>query len=143
MRKKSKTHFLKRWCDTIEDVGFRSIRASLEFDVLGKGALEGRDQVGVHEGVIVGDVEAMDWAIDDGFGEALAENVAMFAFHDEDDVGPSDKAGGDGNSGGGFGAGGANGVSGKVFENFFGGATAPFVAAANEEELGGVVFQKN
>lgn len=103
-----------------------------------EGRLERGDEVGVHELEIVRDVEAVNWFFGDGFGELGLEVGAVFVFHDEDVVGPAEEAFGDADAGGGFGAGGFNLVAGGVAENFFGGAAAPFVHAADEQEFGGM-----
>jgi hypothetical protein len=100
--------------------------------------LEGGDEVGVHELEIVGNVEAVNRFFGDGFGEFGLEVSAVFAFHHKDVIGPAEEAFGDADAGGAFGAGGFNLVAGCVAENFFGGAAAPFVHAADEEKFGGM-----
>lgn len=56
--------------------------------------LQQRHQFGLHEGVVVGDVEADDaGALQMGL-EAALEFGAVGALHDEDDVGPFDQFGG-------------------------------------------------
>lgn len=56
--------------------------------------LQQRHQFGLHEGVVVGDVEADDaGAFQLGF-EATLQPGALGALHDEDQVGPVDQFGG-------------------------------------------------
>lgn len=118
---------------------FRGGGGCLDFYVLADGRLEGGDEVRVHEVVVVGDAEAVDRFVGDGFGEFFAEVGFVFGFHHENEVGPAEEACGDADACGGFGAGGFDGVAGGVAEDFFGGAAAPLVAAADEKEFGGVI----
>ena len=103
-----------------------------------EGGLEGGDEVRVHELEIVRNVEAVDWLFGEGFGELGLKVGAVFAFHDEDVIGPAEEAFGDPDARGGFGAGGFNLVAGCVAENFLGGPAAPLVPAADEKKFGGM-----
>ena len=51
------------------------------------------DQFGLHEGVVVGDVEADDALATQPVAEAAVQLRAMRPFHHEDDVGPVDVVG--------------------------------------------------
>lgn len=50
-----------------------------------------RDQFGLHEGVVVGDVEADDAGVLQMRPEPTLQPGAVGALHDEDDVGPFDQ----------------------------------------------------
>ena len=57
--------------------------------------LQQGDQLGLHEIVVVGDVEADDALALQVFPEAALEFGAVGALHDEDDVGPGEVVGRD------------------------------------------------
>ncbi len=93
------------------------------------------DEGGVHEGVVVGDVEDGDAFAGEGGFEFSIEAGAMDFFHDEDDVCPLDLLFGQGDFGVGVEAGGVYFDSGMIGKDRFGGGAPEFVSGAEEEEV--------
>lgn len=98
--------------------------------------LQQGDQLGLHEGVVVGDVEA-----DDAGGlqvrfEAALEFGAVGALHDEDQAGPVEVVGRDRLLRIGRQAGGGGPDAGTGGEDPLGRGGAEAVAGAEEEEVG-------
>ena len=97
--------------------------------------LQQLNQLGVHESVFVGNIEADDALRFQAGPEALLQLGAMGLLHDEDDVGPIDQLGAERrlgvavrSSGGGF-------DIGALREHLLGGRAAQLVLAADEENV--------
>lgn len=97
--------------------------------------LEEVDELGVHEGVVVGDVEDLDSEVGWGVGEAVGEAAFVLGLHDEDEVGPEQEFLGDPAACGGAEAGALDFDSGVVLIERLRRGAAPLIARAEEEEL--------
>jgi hypothetical protein len=97
--------------------------------------LEEMDELGVHEGVVVGDVEDFDLEVGEGFREAVSEAAFVLGLHDEDEVGPEQEFLGDTAAGGGTEAGALDFDPGIVLIERLRRGAAPLIARAEEEEL--------
>lgn len=97
--------------------------------------LEEVDELGVHEGEVVGDVEDFDIEAGEGVGEAVGEAAFLIGLHDEDEVGPEQEFLGDTAAGGGAEAGALDFDSGVVLIEGLGRGAAPLITRAEEEEL--------
>jgi len=104
-------------------------------EVGGAAGIEEGDEGGVHEGVVVGDIEDGDAFAGEGGFEFSIEAGAMDFFHDEDEVCPLDLLFGQGDFGVGVEAGGVCLDAGMIREDGFGGGAAEFVSGAEEEEV--------
>ena len=98
--------------------------------------LQQRDQLRLHEGVVVGDVEADDAGVLQVRPEAALEFGAVGALHDEDDIGPVQQLRRDRLVRVGGQAGGGRLHARPVGEDLLGGGGAEAVAGADEEEVG-------
>ena len=98
--------------------------------------LQQRHQFGLHEGVVVRDVEADDAGAPQLGLEAAQQPGAVGALHDEDDVGPFDQFGGALLLRIGSQAGGGGLDAGPCREHLLGRGRAQAVAGTEEEEVG-------
>ena len=102
----------------------------------GEFGLQERDEVGVHELIIVGDAEDDERLVAELGGEALHDGGGVFFLHAENHVGPTEEAGGEFHAGAVDGAGGASLIARMIAEERLGGGRAPLVARTEEEEFG-------
>lgn len=98
--------------------------------------LQQGDQFGLHEGVVVGDVEADDAGVFQMRPEPALEPGPVSALHDEDDVGPVEMVGRDLFLGVGRQSGGGGLDAWVMGEHLLGRWRAEAVAGAEEEEVG-------
>lgn len=105
-----------------------------DFDVFAHPCLQQGDKFFVHEPVGVLDVKTPDYATGYSIGKALAQDFRMALLHHKHPVGPEEMVLIDANPGLLRRAGAADFNARKALEDLLGRATAPLVAAANEEE---------
>lgn len=102
----------------------------------GEGGPEARNQLRVHESVVVGNAQRDHLLAGHFLGKAAVEQLGVLAFHAKDQVGPAEMAGGylDPCA---VGCAGAPGIIARMmFEERFRGRAAPLIARADEKKLG-------
>ena len=91
----------------------------------------------MHGGVVIGDIEDVDWEAGGEIREGVVEAAFVGGLHDEDDIRPMEEFFGDAAAGGGGDAGAEGFDAGVVPVDGLSSGAAPVVAGAEEEEADG------